>query len=506
MNTYNFSSFLADSREYKTIPISKRYIVDTLTPIQIFQNLKEEACFILESKDEESPWSRYSFIGLHPFLYVEENKGFYIVQNEQRHTLFCTKTLKEAFQKIQEKIAVKQSDSDIPFSGGAVGYVGYDAVTTFEKVEEHRNNDLNLKKYQFVFCETIIAYDHHKRELEILHFARLNGDEDEQCRKAVFEQAIAKINVYLSKLKQNKRQQDMLLPYYQKNDVSFEGVTSNYNKQDFLRDVNKIKDYIASGDIFQGVLSQRFEVPLNVTGFQLYRVLRMINPSPYLFYIKVDELEIVGSSPERLIQIHNGHLEIHPIAGTRRRGRTKEEDEKLGKELRNDEKEQAEHYMLVDLARNDIGRVAKFGSVKTPVLMEIGRFSHVMHLISKVTGKLDEKIEPIDALLSAFPAGTVSGAPKIRAMQILNELEPTARNLYAGTIAYVGFDGNIDSCIAIRTAFVKDGVAYVQAGAGIVADSVPELEWEETRNKASAVIKAIQIAQDTFQQKEDHHV
>jgi anthranilate synthase component I len=235
-------------------------------------------------------------------------------------------------------------------------------------------------------------------------------------------------------------------------------------------------------------------------------MLRHINPSPYMFYFCLDNLEIVGSSPEKLIQVYNRHMEIHPIAGTRRRGRSTEEDERLAEELCHDPKERAEHYMLVDLARNDIGKVAKYGTVRTPVLMEIGKFSHVMHLISKVTGELKEEVHPIDALLAAFPAGTVSGAPKVRAMQILQELEPTARNLYAGTIAYIGFDGNIDSCIAIRTAIVKDGCAYVQAGAGIVADSVPELEWKETRNKASALMKAIERAEQLFMRGENLYV
>jgi anthranilate synthase component 1 len=225
-----------------------------------------------------------------------------------------------------------------------------------------------------------------------------------------------------------------------------------------------------------------------------------------MFYIRTDGFEIVGSSPEKLIQVQNRHIEIHPIAGTRRRGVTEEEDRYFADELMKDPKEQAEHYMLVDLARNDVGRVAKYGTVKTPVLMEIGKFSHVMHLISKVTGELREDIHPIEALLAAFPAGTVSGAPKVRAMQIIHELEPTARNLYAGAVAYIGFDGNIDSCITIRTAIVKDGYAYVQAGAGIVADSVPELEWKETHNKASAVIKAIILAEQMFQQKGEAYV
>ncbi|MCC3358326.1 anthranilate synthase component I [Bacillus sp. REN16] len=498
MNTYNFSSFASDAKQYRTIPIVKRFLVDTLTPIQIFQNLKNEASFLLESKDHESDWSRYSFIGLKPFLFMDESNGLYYVKNENQQSLVKKPTMKDAFNWIKDYLVLKPLDIEIPFYGGAVGYIGYDAISTFEKVEEHSNNDLNMERYQFFFCETILALDHQSRELIVVHFIRLNGGEDERIQKAVYEHAHSKINMYLSRIIQNKEQSEMLLLPKLHEIPNVTDIKTNFEKQDFLDAVDKIKDYITAGDIFQAVLSQRFEIPVSVSGFQLYRVLRMVNPSPYLFYIKINDIEIVGSSPERLIKIHQKHLEIHPIAGTRRRGKTKEEDELLATELLQDEKEKAEHYMLVDLARNDIGRVSTFGSVKTPVLMEIGRFSHVMHIISKVTGELDEKIDPLDALLAAFPAGTVSGAPKIRAMQILSELEPTARNLYAGAIAYIGFDGNIDSCITIRTAIIKDGIAYVQSGAGIVADSVPEHEWMETVNKASALIQTIQLAEEAF--------
>lgn len=506
MSTEDLSTFLSNCNEYKTIPIVKTIVGDTLTPIQIFQNLEQEASFILESKDEQSLWSHYSFIGLSPFLFVDEINGEFIIKNGNQQKIAKKSTLKNAFAWIKEHLAVMDVDLPIPFTGGAVGYIGYDAISTFEKVNEHQNNDMNIKRYHFFFCETLLAFNHHKKELSIIHYISLNGDEDTRCKKAVFEHALAKINIYLTKILQNNKHQELVPLHNMKAEVSFDDIKSNYEKEMFIRDVNKIKDYIAAGDIFQAVLSQRFEVPVSISGFELYRVLRMVNPSPYLFYIKSDDVEIIGSSPERLINIQEDHLEIHPIAGTRRRGRTPEEDELLAQELLHDEKEKAEHYMLVDLARNDIGRVSKFGTVNTPVLMELGRFSHVMHLISKVTGVISETVDPIDALLAAFPAGTVSGAPKIRAMQILSELEPTARNLYAGTIAYIGFDGNIDSCITIRTIVLKDGVGFIQAGAGIVADSVPELEWKETLNKASALIKTIELAHKMFAGKEGQYV
>lgn len=498
----NFTSFLEDARHYKTIPLVQRYFVDTITPIQIFQNMKEEACCLLESKDEASPWSRYSFIGLDPFLYIEEDNGFCIKDHHKR-TLEIKHDFKEAFDTVQDLLNVKQIDIDLPFSGGAIGYIGYDAVSIFEKVQKPTVDDLELKNCSFMYCETIIAYDHVQKELTIIHLVRLDGTETETKLEEKYDATLKFLKSLFKNIVQGDTRHEVIQPLDKNVEVSFDKVASNYDQETFFDHVERIKEFIRAGDVFQAVLSQRFEVPINVSGFELYRVLRMINPSPYLFYLKLDGFELVGSSPERLIQIENGHLEIHPIAGTRRRGRSTEEDEVLGKELFEDDKERAEHYMLVDLARNDIGRVAKYGSVRTPVLMELGKFSHVMHLISKVTGKIREDVHPVDALVSAFPAGTVSGAPKIRAMQILQELEPTARNTYAGTVAYLGFDGNIDSCITIRTILVKDQTAYVQAGAGIVADSKPELEYKETRNKASALIKAIALAEKMFSDKSE---
>ncbi|WP_458412695.1 anthranilate synthase component I [Schinkia sp. CFF1] len=506
MTVENFSSFLKDTELYLTIPIVKRYFVDTITPIQIFQNLQEEATFLLESKDEASPWSRYSFIGLRPFLFVEENEGLFQIKNEKKETILEANHFREAFRLTMELLKVKTPDVSLPFWGGAVGVMGYDSISTFEKVPEHTKNDLNLKRFSFMFCETMIAFDHDLKELTIIQLVRLKGGEHKEELSHLFIDAQQKIIRVFNRIFDSNLKNEGLQAIEQVSSVDFSDVISNYEKEDFLKSVNKIKEYIKAGDIFQAVLSQRFEIPINVKGFDLYRVLRMVNPSPYLFYLKLDGYEMIGSSPERLIQIENGHLEIHPIAGTRRRGKSKEEDEALAKELIADEKERAEHYMLVDLARNDVGRVAEYGSVNTPVLMELGRFSHVMHLISKVTGQIKKEVHPIDALISAFPAGTVSGAPKIRAMQILQEMEPTARNVYAGTVAYLGFDGNIDSCIAIRTILVKDKKAYVQAGAGIVADSIPELEYKETINKASAMIKSIKLAEKMFNREEKAYV
>jgi anthranilate synthase component 1 len=484
MSTYNEHAFLKDADHFRTIPIVKSFFVDTLTPIQIFQAFKEEAVYLLESNDEQSPWSNFSFIGLNPFISIEENNDKLHVLNKQKETIFITSELQESIQFVKQHLQVKEIELDIPFQGGAVGYIGYDAVTSLEKVPVHERNDLNLKHHHLLFCETIIVFSHSSKELTFIHYTQLRGSETLSVKKERYDEATRLLDQYFKEISGFPNQLEILLN--PKNfEVDFTNVESSYNKETFIDHVNKIKEYIAAGDVFQTVLSQRFQLPLSVKGFDLYRVLRVVNPSPYLFYIKLDDCEIVGSSPEKLIQVTNGHLEIHPIAGTRRRGKTSQEDRRLGEELLQDEKEQAEHYMLLDLARNDIGRVAKYGSVQVPMIKELHYFSHVMHLVSKVTGVLKEDVDPVEALLASFPAGTVSGAPKVRAMQIIQELEPVARNVYAGTVAYIGFDGNIDSCIAIRTAVVKNKTAYVQAGAGIVADSIPEQEWKETINKAS---------------------
>ncbi|WP_456278546.1 anthranilate synthase component I [Bacillus sp. AK128] len=501
MSTYNETAFLEDTNYYRTIPILQSYFVDTLTPIQIFQAFKEEAVYLLESNDETSPWSNYSFIGLNPFITIEEVQDEIQVLNKQREILFKTNELQQAIHFVKDFVKVKEIDRDIPFRGGAVGYIGYDAISSIEKVPKHAHDDLQLKNYHLLYCETIIVYSHSKKEMTFIHYAQLNGNEDLEEKKASYSQAEQLIQQYFKVLSEHQYHHEPLLNP-KDFDVDFSNVKSSYDKETFVNHVNKIKEYISAGDVFQTVLSQRFEIPVKTKGFDLYRVLRFVNPSPYLFYIKLQDCEIVGSSPEKLIQVSDGHLEIHPIAGTRRRGRTEAEDQALGEELLKDEKEQAEHYMLLDLARNDIGRVAKYGSVKVPMVKELHYFSHVMHLVSKVTGEIREDVDPVEALLASFPAGTVSGAPKVRAMQIIQELEPVARNAYAGTVAYIGFDGNIDSCITIRTAIVKNETAYVQAGAGVVADSIPELEYKETINKASAVIKAIQLAEKTFSREE----
>ncbi|OEH93449.1 anthranilate synthase component I [Bacillus solimangrovi] len=500
MTSTQYSTFLETSNHYLTIPVVDHFFSDTLTPIEIFQSLQDEACYLLESKDELSTWSRYSFIGLNPFLILFEEDGRFIATMKDEQ-IANTTTLQDAYTTVIKKLKVKVPELELPFSGGAVGYIGYDAISLFEKVSPHPKDTAQNKRVYLQFCETILAFDHVKKELSLVHYIRLAGDEGEAEKENYFHEAKQKIASLIEKIEQSPRLPSVQHAMPAIEEDAFNGVRSNYEKEQFLKDVERIKEYILAGDVFQTVLSQRFSKEVTVSGFELYRMLRMVNPSPYLFYLKADNKEYIGSSPERLIQIQDKHLEIHPIAGTRRRGANSDEDRALGENLLQDEKERAEHYMLVDLARNDIGRVANYGSVETPVLMELTYFSHVMHLISKVTGTLNEEVSPLDALISAFPAGTVSGAPKIRAMEILNELEPTVRQAYAGAICYIGFDGNIDSCITIRTMTKEGSTVHVQAGAGIVADSVPENEFEETQNKARALLATIQQAERMFSTK-----
>ncbi|MFC0470285.1 anthranilate synthase component I [Halalkalibacter kiskunsagensis] len=499
MITPTFLEFQKTAETYKTIPVFQRFFADGLTPVQIVHQLGEQVSFLLESKDEQSSWSRYSFIGLNPMFELVEENGTYKTYSKSREKVIEEKTFQQAFDATMRFLHVQPLDIPIPFRGGAVGYMSYDAIETIEPTLQ-TETEQKLPHYQFLFCQTLIAYDHVNKELSVLVHARPN---EEESLVNTYHEARAEIKRIHSLLEQPIN--GLMLKNVPKTDqeVSFEHVTSNYKKEAFLDDVEKIKEYIRAGDVFQTVLSQRFEMEVSASALEVYRVLRMVNPSPYLFYLKFDQIEVVGSSPERLVQVQDGHVEIHPIAGTRKRGKDEQEDVILAKDLLADEKERAEHYMLVDLARNDVGRIAEYGSVETPTLLSIEKFSHVMHIVSKVTGRLRAGTKPLEALMASFPAGTVSGAPKIRAMEILQELEPTKRGVYAGAIGYLGYDGNIDSCIAIRTMIIENGKAYIQAGAGIVADSIPEKEYEETQNKAKALIRAAQLAEKMFGKREE---
>ncbi|MFB4163414.1 anthranilate synthase component I [Alteribacillus sp. JSM 102045] len=499
MSETSFHTFKNQSINNKLVPYVRRFFSDTLTPIEVFRKLEEDAVFLLESKDEASPWARYSFIGLAPQYKILSRCDKYLFVDKQEQILLENNDLAVLFEESIKWLKPGSPDVEVPFKGGAVGVIPYDTVENFEPDLHSTEDPVCEDEVVLLFCQTLIVLDHDTKELTFIHYdAESQADISDR-----YNHSKSVVSALMEQLASGSKDEAFLSPITKAASVNFKEVVSNYPKEKFLNDVEKIKEYIKAGDIFQAVLSQRFEKEITISAFDIYRALRMINPSPYLFYLKLDGQEVVGSSPERLIQVQDSHVEIHPIAGTRKRGRTKKEDNELEHDLLEDEKEKAEHYMLVDLARNDVGRVAEYGSVDTPVLLEIGKFSHVMHIISKVTGRLAADTKSIEALQSSFPAGTVSGAPKFRAMQILKELEPERRGIYAGAVCYLGFDGNIDSCIAIRTMIVKNNKARIQAGAGIVADSIPEKEYEETQNKAAALLKAVESAEKMFGQKRE---
>lgn len=498
MHSFSKQQFLNQAAEYKTLAVSTTVIADTKTPIQLFQLFDEQAAFLLESKDPVSPWSNYSFIGLNPTLYLQDEEEKFVLRNADEKLIWLEENLQSAWERVMNDFHISPDLPDLPFPGGAVGYLGFEGYRFYEPRvggAEEGIHDAN-----FMFCETILAFHHKEEELTIVHFQDTSAGPE-----ASYEAAEQKLSRLVDTVEKGTNAIFPLVSADVKlNDEEvFEGVTSNYTKTDFEADVNKIKDYIAKGDVFQTVLSQRFEYPVNSDGLSLYRVLRKVNPSPYLYYIRFRDQEIIGSSPERLVKADDTRkLEIHPIAGTRKRGSSKAEDKALAADLLSDEKERAEHLMLVDLARNDIGRVSEYGSVEVHDMMDVSYFSHVMHLTTKVTGWRKKEIHPFETLFSTHPAGTVSGAPKVRAVEIIQELEKSHRGVYAGAIAYYGFNRAIDSCIAIRTMILKNGIAYVQAGAGVVQDSVPELEWEETRNKAKALLYAVKLAEQRTAKEE----
>lgn len=425
--------FLEYASAYSTIPMATTIVADTKTPIQLFQLFSEEAAFILESKDELSTWSNYSFIGLSPSYFLLERNGLFVLENKAGQVLVTGSSFQEIWRKSMDYFNIAPIWPDFPFPGGAVGYFSFEAYSLYE--DKIRNKATGESAVHLVFCDTILAFNHQKEELTIFHHQKVN----QYNPKVSYQRGMETIKGKLSMIQKGVTLEATVLTSKQAlSEEAFEGVRSNYSKTDFISDVQKMKKYIEAGDIFQGVLSQRFDYPVNVSGLDLYRVLRKVNPSPYLYYLRLGNQEIIGSSPERLIKVdQTGELEIHPIAGTRPRGKTKEEDARLAEELRNDDKEQAEHLMLVDLARNDLGRVSKYGSIKVEEMMSVSYFSHVMHLITKVKGQIREDIDPFEALFSAHPAGTVSGAPKVRAVEIIQELEKGKGEFMQGQLPIV---------------------------------------------------------------------
>ncbi len=454
----------------KVFPFFAEINGDEITPIGIFYSLGGENKFLLESA-ERGRNGRYSFIGANPYLKIY-SRGYEVeifnsnLKKEKGRILDYTKNL--------FNINYDQLNLKIPFTGGAVGYVGYDVMRQYEKIPETNPDELKIPDSYLMFYKNFITYDHLTHKILIVkNIFEKDSYEDSLKEFEKIEEDIRKVEMHD-------------LPVTQRKEFK-----SNFTEDEFCRIVERAKSYIKAGDIFQVVLSQRLSSESHSDPFEVYRRLRSINPSPYLFFIDFGDFQMTGSSPESLVNVFDGRVMTNPIAGTRPRGRNEDEDKKLALELMKDEKERAEHLMLVDLGRNDIGRISEFGTVKVERFMEIEMYSHVMHIVSTVSGKLKSSFTPFDALVSCLPAGTVSGAPKIRAMEIIEELENVKRSFYAGSVGYFSFNGNMDMCIAIRTILFKDQKAYIQGGAGIVYDSDPHREYHEALNKLKALQEAI---------------
>lgn len=448
---------------------------DEITPISIFFNLTGDKKFILESNYFESPKGRYSFAGVNPYAVVEGFKN-HVVIHENEKIMEVKSDVLAVVKKMIKKYEIK--DSKYSFSGGAIGYIGYDIIKQYERISDNNPDDLQIPDAVMMFYKKIIGYDNLKHKVICIYNM---FPEDEIS----FEEVQMEIQNMSKKIKTNNGLHAL------KENKSPANIVSNFKKEEFCKMVEDAKEYIARGDIFQVVLSQRFTADTDENPFNIYRRLRGQNPSPYLFYIDFGEFQITGSSPESLVSVYKNKVITNPIAGTRPRGKDEIEDLKLKNELINDEKEIAEHSMLLDLARNDIGKISKFGTVNVDKLMKIELYSHVMHIVSEVSGVLGGNYDCFDALKTCIPAGTVSGAPKIRAMEIIDKLENTRRGCYAGAVGYFSFDGNMDTCIAIRTLVIKNGKAYAQAGGGIVYDSIPENEYDESLNKSKILREVI---------------
>ncbi|WP_326974619.1 anthranilate synthase component I [Caproicibacter sp. BJN0012] len=473
---------------YQMVPVAASRLMDRSTPVGIFSTLKAfcEDCFLLESVERSEQWGRYSFLGIHPKSKITIRGG--IAEFEENGSVRSERVEDPAgyLAKIVREYGSPRLPGFPRFTGGLVGYFGYDLLRYLEKkLGSAPEDDLGLPDCELALYDEVIAFDHLSSRVFVILNVRRGGN-----TAAQYEACEARAREILRELEMGKAKEPAV-PGYDPGKIE---VCSNLSKERFCAMVKEAKGYIRAGDIFQVVLSRRFEIENPPDPFKVYRVLRAANPSPYLYYIRSDGYCIVGASPEMLVNVTDGVVTNKPIAGTSRRSADEAEDERLERELLADEKERAEHTMLVDLGRNDVGRVCRYGTVEVKDFMHVEHASKVMHLVSEVTGVLREDKTAEDALLSVLPAGTLSGAPKIRAMQIIDGLEDKKRGVYGGAIGYLGFDGNIDTCIAIRTALFRNGKAYVQAGAGIVADSVPEKEYEETENKALAVLGAIQEA------------
>jgi len=492
------------SREYvvnyrgpgNMVPIYREILADLETPVSAYLKVaRGPGSFLLESVEGGERFARYSFLGTSPYLTAVLDRG---QARLTRNGEALTESFANPLDVVREELGQFQP-VEVPglprFVGGAVGYLGYECARYFERLPSPEGSGLGIPEAVFLFVDTLLVFDHLQHKILVVSNAHLNGDPG-----AAYDRAVDRIEELVERLRRPLKDPSAITPARERpgtpTGYAFGGgLYGNVPPGRYQEMVVKAKEYIDAGDIIQVVPSQRFSRGTVAHPFSIYRALRTVNPSPYMYYLDLGEFQIVGASPEMLVQVEDGVVATHPIAGTRRRGATPTEDLALEQELAGDEKERAEHIMLVDLGRNDVGRVSQPGTVRVTQLMQVERYSHVMHLVSHVTGQLRPDLAAYDALQACFPAGTVSGAPKIRAMEIIAELESDRRGTYAGAVGYFSYSGNLDTAIAIRTAVYKDGIASVQAGGGIVADSEPDHEHQETLNKARAVLKAIDLAE-----------
>jgi anthranilate synthase component 1 len=486
----SLSDFKALAAEYNMIQLYAEVSANGETPVSAFEKIDDgREAFLLESAESGDNWGRYSFLGTEPKA---------IIRGKGSRTQIITGGEVESFSgdpldvlsEYLSRYKMPDTQYEGKFPGGAVGYIGYDMVRHFEKIPDTNKQELDVPDLLFMITDCFLLFDSKDEKIRIVCNVYIEDGGDVE---AAYLEAKEKITTLIDRLGKDVPTSDARSC----SEENSEEVVSNFPKEDFLSAVTRTKEYIKAGDIIQAVISQRFSVPLVSAPIEIYKALRVINPSPYMFFMRLDDLQLVGSSPEILVRVEDGEIDVRPIAGTRPRGKDEARDKEMEKELLNDPKERAEHIMLVDLGRNDVGRVAETGSVEVDEFMSIERYSHVMHIVSNVHGKMRGDMDTFDALRACFPAGTLSGAPKIRAMEIIEEMEPSKRGVYGGSVGWFGFNDSMDVCITIRTVLIKDGRAYVQAGAGIVADSDPECEYEETVNKAKGVLKAIKIAGET---------
>lgn len=484
------------------IPVYREICADLDTPVSAFKKIDSGTSFLLESVEGGEKIARYSFLGSDPVMVMEGRRGEVKIREKSRpQTVIPTENPLKVLKEVMAGFRYVPVDGLPRFFGGAVGYIGYDFIRCLEPIPDKNQNDLQLPEFLFFLVDTLLIFDHVAHTIKIVSNAFI-----EDSAEQAYEQALEKIDRLYGKLQAtpaassaatSSRILEADVMSRASKPAARDGlkITSNYTQADFEECVRKIKDYITAGDAIQVVLSQRLSTEISCHSFDLYRALRLLNPSPYMYYLQYEDMRIVGASPELLVRAVDGVVEERPIAGTRKRGATEEEDQFLAEDLLADPKERAEHIMLADLGRNDVGRVCRPGTVQVTEMMVIEKYSHVMHIVSNVKGILRDDMDCFDTLEACFPAGTVSGAPKVRAVQIIEELEPVRRGPYAGAVGYFGFSGNMDTCITIRTIVIKGKTAYIQAGAGIVADSNPESEYQETLNKAMALLEAIRKVQ-----------